>query len=570
MRMIRAVQIDAALLRARYPLAFFFLAAAMAPEIPWWRDAAWAVFLIGLLLPRAPQLAGESRAMSASVRRGIGCGLLAAAAIYSEWGRAFSLCIAAGLIFGELLLADSRAASAERLFAIVLATVVLCFGIVPQIAQASDSVFYRQFSFYAAWGLWAAILLANLSARRSVNLASGDFLAAAIFALLMATLALSITALSSLGRLPYPQAVGAAALGFAVFGAVAAMMWLPLGGRGLSDAFMRHVLSLGVPMEEWVARLARLAETESDADSLLAGAMRELSSLPAIAGVRWLAADGKEKSVGDIKSPHRAEIHIAPIHAVVHSHRPVGPSARLSYSLLMRVAAEYYLSKLREERASRDNLARAVYETGARLTHDIKNILQAMQGLIALARGGDEKGVAVVRRQLPELARRLGVTLEKLKAPAAEEITDRRPANLWWEEAQKRRADSPARFILSGDAIADCAVPAALFDRALDNLLENALAKKTENGDLEVTAEFHCDEKGASLRVADNGDAVAEATANLLFKSPLNSETGLGIGLFHLSRQAEECGFEAVLEENRPGRIVFALRPATPKADSEK
>ncbi len=569
MRMIRAAQIDAALLRARYPLAFFFLAAAMAPEIPWWRDAAWAAFLIGLLLPRAPQLAGESRAMSASVRRGIGCGLLAAAAIYSEWGRAFSLCIAAGLIFGELLLADSRAASAERLFAIVLATVVLCFGIVPQIAQAGDSVFYRQFSFYAAWGLWAAILLANLSARRSVNLASGDFLAAAIFALLMATLALSITALSSLGRLPYPQAVGAAALGFAVFGAVAAMMWLPLGGRGLSDAFMRHVLSLGVPMEEWVARLARLAETEDDADSLLAGAMRELSSLPAIAGVRWLAADGKEKSVGDIKSPYRAEIHIAPIHAVVHSHRPVGPSARLSYSLLMRVAAEYYLSKLREERASRDNLARAVYETGARLTHDIKNILQAMQGLIALARGGDEKGVAVVRRQLPELARRLAVTLEKLKAPAAEEITDRRPANLWWEEAQKRRADSPARFILSGDAIADCAVPAALFDRALDNLLENALAKKTENGDLEVTAEFHCDEKGASLRVADNGDAVAEATANLLFKSPLNSETGLGIGLFHLSRQAEECGFEAVLEENRPGRIVFALRPAE-KADSEK
>ena len=569
MRMIRAVQIDAALLRARYPLAFFFLAAAMAPEIPWWRDAAWAVFLIGLLLPRAPQLAGESRAMSASVRRGIGCGLLAAAVIYSEWGRAFSLCIAAGLIFGELLLADSRAASAERLFAIVLATVVLCFGIVPQIAQASDSVFYRQFSFYAAWGLWAAILLANLSARRSVNLASGDFLAAAIFALLMATLALSITALSSLGRLPYPQAVGAAALGFAVFGAVAAMMWLPLGGRGLSDAFMRHVLSLGVPMEEWVARLARLAETEDDADSLLAGAMRELSSLPAIAGVRWLAADGKEKSVGDIKSPYRAEIHIAPIHAVVHSHRPVGPSARLSYSLLMRVAAEYYLSKLREERASRDNLARAVYETGARLTHDIKNILQAMQGLIALARGGDEKGVAVVRRQLPELARRLAVTLEKLKAPAAEEITDRRPANLWWEEAQKRRADSPARFILSGDAIADCAVPAALFDRALDNLLENALAKKTENGDLEVTAEFHCDEKGASLRVADNGDEVAEAMANLLFKSPLNSETGLGIGLFHLSRQAEECGFEAVLEENCPGRIVFALRPAE-KADSEK
>ena len=347
--------------------------------------------------------------------------------------------------------------------------------------------------------------------------------------------------------------------------AVAAMMWLPLGGRGLSDAFMRHVLSLGVPMEEWVARLARLAETESDADSLLAGAMRELSSLPAIAGVRWLAADGKEKSVGDIKSPYRAEIHIAPIHAVVHSHRPVGPSARLSYSLLMRVAAEYYLSKLREERASRDNLARAVYETGARLTHDIKNILQAMQGLIALARGGDEKGVAVVRRQLPELARRLAVTLEKIKSPRRRRNHRPPPGKFVVGRSPKRRADSPARFILSGDAIADCAVPAALFDRALDNLLENALAKKTENGDLEVTAEFHCDEKGASLRVADNGDAVAEATANLLFKSPLNSETGLGIGLFHLSRQAENaalrrCWRKIVREE------LFSLCAPLPKS----
>ena len=188
MRMIRAVQIDAALLRARYPLAFFFLAAAMAPEIPWWRDAAWAVFLIGLLLPRAPQLAGESRAMSASVRRGIGCGLLAAAAIYSEWGRAFSLCIAAGLIFGELLLADSRAASAERLFAIVLATVVLCFGIVPQIAQAGDSVFYRQFSFLRRLGALGGDIagefvgaplgefgVGGFSRRRYFCIADGDF-----------------------------------------------------------------------------------------------------------------------------------------------------------------------------------------------------------------------------------------------------------------------------------------------------------------------------------------------------------------------------------------------------------
>ena len=84
---------------------------------------------------------------------------------------------------------------------------------------------------------------------------------------------------------------------------------------------------------------------------------------------------------------------------------------------LLRLAAEFYLVKRQTHQLQRMGYLQAVYETGARVTHDVKNILQSMQGLCyAASQPGDAAQLAsLLSRQLPQITERLKVTLEKLQ-----------------------------------------------------------------------------------------------------------------------------------------------------------
>jgi C4-dicarboxylate-specific signal transduction histidine kinase len=65
------------------------------------------------------------------------------------------------------------------------------------------------------------------------------------------------------------------------------------------------------------------------------------------------------------------------------------------------------------------------------------------------------------------------------------------------------------------------------------------------------------------LSVRDSGRAVAPAVLATLFRAPSESASGLGIGLYHAARQAEETGYRLQLAENRPGAVCFRLSGAT-------
>ncbi|MBA1333216.1 hypothetical protein QQ73_19875, partial [Candidatus Endoriftia persephone str. Guaymas] len=82
----------------------------------------------------------------------------------------------------------------------------------------------------------------------------------------------------------------------------------------------------------------------------------------------------------------------------------VGPGLRYHTRLLQKALMFFYLAHSREKRLSEQAHLRAIYETGARLTHDIKNILQAMNTVAALAEEArhdcDGEALAVVSRQL--------------------------------------------------------------------------------------------------------------------------------------------------------------------------
>jgi C4-dicarboxylate-specific signal transduction histidine kinase len=94
-----------------------------------------------------------------------------------------------------------------------------------------------------------------------------------------------------------------------------------------------------------------------------------------------------------------------------------------------------------------------------------------------------------------------------------------------------------------------------------DNLIRNALAKRGAEPRLQVRATLE-ERGGAALRVCDSGAAVPAETADALLRAPVESRSGLGIGLYQAARQAEAQGYRLALERNKDGEVCFALSRA--------
>jgi sensor histidine kinase regulating citrate/malate metabolism len=69
------------------------------------------------------------------------------------------------------------------------------------------------------------------------------------------------------------------------------------------------------------------------------------------------------------------------------------------------------------------------------------------------------------------------------------------------------------------------------------------------------------DPHSLSLRVCDDGSPIGPTVANNLFNGPVDSHTGLGIGLYQAARQAERLGYRLAIAENQGGRVCFELAP---------
>jgi len=122
------------------------------------------------------------------------------------------------------------------------------------------------------------------------------------------------------------------------------------------------------------------------------------------------------------------------------------------------------MAKLREEQLRQASYVQAVHETGARMTHDIKNLLQSLNVLCAVAARDHNRDSAelqaLIRRQLPVITRRLSETLAKLQRPNAAGETYV-PVQTWWDAlaastAGKASSSRRARFRLRRACRARC------------------------------------------------------------------------------------------------------------------
>ena len=155
----------------------------------------------------------------------------------------------------------------------------------------------------------------------------------------------------------------------------------------------------------------------------------------------------------------------------------LSPALVWHFRLLTQLVAEYHVAKLRERELEQVGYLRAVYETGARLTHDVKNLLQSLNNLCYVAqslRGARFRNTAADAATVALDRAATGADAREAAPPA------------WWRRALQGRKSGGSAYAsatsrrgrFARSLPLDATVPTALFDSVIDNLLQNALEKR--------------------------------------------------------------------------------------------
>jgi hypothetical protein len=465
-----------------------------------------------------------------------------------------------GLLGGRVFSSQAKQERIAYLLAAMYLVAMLLIWVEPRLlAQSSATSAVGWLAQYILPLLPANIILLR-TPRENTPSGSLDFFYSLMLFLLVVILVLGSFTIESVTHLDYALVLLRVLFSIAAVLIALSWLWDPRAGfSGLGQLLSRYLLSVGMPFEQWLQRVATSADSEQSASMFLNAALDELQTIPWVVGGTWQTDTGR--GVFGTASDHRANFTYHHFQLTLFTRWRLSPALTLHVKLLVQLLGEFYESKLREEQMRGAAYMQAVYETGARLTHDIKNLLQSLSTLCVAAEqvGNDEKLVALIQRQLPQLTQRLQLTLDKLQAPkSSNEVVIN--ATTWWNRLKLRYRDAGVEF--SAKRIpAGLEIPAELFDSVADNLLQNALEKKRGNPNMRITAIFSApaNDSNTALDIMDDGPAIPAEIAAQMFKSVLPSSTGLGIGLYHAARQARFAGYNLAIRHNRNGEVSFRL-----------
>ena len=475
------------------------------------------------------------------------------------WVMALWLAILAGLVGAVAASQNARSQRLAYLFALAYLLALLLAWVLPQSLGGAGLPDALQAAVrYGLPLLPLVILFLPINRQRGAS-STLDFIYGLMLSLLIMVMALGVFAVVAVAGVSYAWALVQTLLGMAALLLTLSWLWNPRAGfAGLGQLTSRYLLSVGLPFEGWAQRLATLAERERDPESFVRDALADLHELTWIRGGSWQAARGE----GSFGEP--AE------HAITHafhglslnwqSARPLTPALALHVRLLSQLLGYFYAAKVREQTLREQAYSQAIHDTGARLTHDVKNILQSLKTLLAAADMStpedSERLLELMKRQLPQLATRLSQTVDKLKQPAEMDVAHI-PVQAWWAELQTRYEHDDVQFF--AEALDDTPLPQDLFDSVADNLLTNALRKRQAEPGVAVAVRLEL-QPLVSLTVTDSGAPAPEHVARNLFLSPVASDFGLGVGLYQAARQAARSDYRLELPDNQAGRVAFRLQ----------
>lgn len=518
---------------------------------------------IGLFLLWQPIIRGERRLGPGALA--LMAVLIAAAVTWASWWLMIVwVMVLAGMVSGNMSFTGKRYSRLFYLlslaYLIALLLILVVPNIVPHVAPIPEA-----FDLLARFGLPALlVVMAMLPVRHEGGSLPEfiDFIYSAFVFLILAVLVLGTLALMLLTQANYGESLLTTLFAMSVVLLLLGWAWNPRAlFAGLGVQFSRYVLSRGVPFEEWLQRLTEQAVEQANPELFLERACLALARLPGVSGGEW-SGRAKAGQFGARRGPSERFEH-GDVTVVLYAERGLTPALLWHLRLLVQLIGEFYSAKVKAEQLQELSYAQAVHETGARLTHDVKNLLQSLNMLcFAASREGDEASPrfqALLKRQLPAIAERLQQTLDKLRRPAYESA-QHLPAQDWWDDLRRRFGPDGVEF---SAAVIDtaCQVPVQLFNSAVENLLHNALRKRIQQPDLRVRVSF---DTAASIEVAvcDSGAPFPGEITEKLFRAPVRSESGQGIGLYHAAKQAEAAGFRLRILSNEAGQVCVGLEQA--------
>jgi hypothetical protein len=520
---------------------------------------AWLLAHFGLFLLWQPFIAGERELKLLS---GVLLFAITAITIYflAGWMIVAWLLLLLGILGGRVF--TVQAARRNRFYLVAFAYLlgILLMRAVPTLVLP-EQVIPEPIALFTLIGLPALLIsLAFLPFDPEPNESGSqvfDFFYAVLVFQLGVVLVLGSIALMRFTSDHYFLSVTLTMVAFGVALFILAVLWNPLGGYGgLRTYFSRYLLSVGMPFELWMRRIAELAETETDSRRFLEEALREIAALPWMNGARWRSPDGEGRigdPVGFASSFAYQELEVE-----FHTEISLSPALFLHMRLLAQVVGEFYEGKRRETTLRHNAYLQAVHETGARLTHDVKNLLQSLYALTSLAAKQSPEGYGgLLQRQLPQLTKRLHTTLEQLRVPEVETRQVPQVSRAWWADVECRLADAQVK--LEHEIDCDVAVPTTLFDSFIENGLDNAREKAAREPGIGISVVFKCIGRHVELSVCDTGSPVEAPVAQKLFREPIERGEGLGIGLYHVARLARASSYLLELAHNRAGYVCFTL-----------
>jgi hypothetical protein len=544
-------------------LAALYVVLWQGPYTPVGRT--FAIVHLGLFLLWQPFVHADRRLSAPALLALVGV-LLLVGVFLKGWMIALWIMMLAGIVGGKVLLFGSRAPRLFYLLALgflVTALLLMAAPLAVPIVKPPKAILLLG---YAVLPLVLAVMVLLPEGREAEDGREVvDFVYSLFLFLLLAVLMLGTLAAMLLLDSGYVEALLQTLMVTATVLMMLGLAWNPHSGfSGLGGLFSRYLMSIGLPIEQWLQALTNLALREDDPQAFLEQACAEISGrLPWVTGGEWIAGNGKGHF--GVTEGRRWEFSHGGMVLVLYTLNTLSPTLVWHCNLLAQVLAQFYADKQRALALKQLSYMQAIHETGARLTHDVKNLLQSLN---ALCSAGAESGAiasasyqSLLRRQLPAISERLAETLSKLSAPQGLSASRWVAASDWWRDLGQRL--TPLTWVQFKSTMPlDSDLPAEVFSGVVENLIRNASEKHLRESGLVVQVELKGGTAGFELLVCDNGSAMAEDIASSLFLGPVASESGYGIGLYNAARYAQAAGYRLEVVENRAGRVCFRLAQA--------
>jgi signal transduction histidine kinase len=530
--------------------------ALLAPNEPAFVTAATLVHF-GLIVLWQPFWQGSTevnrRAAIAILIVGTAVVLLSSWLLLAAW-----LLVLLGLIGGEQV--GSRRDQLVQWLVILYLLLGLLIGVTPPLFAVEIDGGNALWMVMAAAGLIPALLLFMPAASPPAYVQRFDYLRSLAITLLALLLAAGSVLWTYRTGTPYATTLVQTTLFVAGLILVVNWVWRRKASHTMFQVLWnRYLLNIGTPFEHYLISLSGPAASDLGPDDYLDQAITAMAELEWVQGVEVRGPAG-ERLTGE-RTDHVTEGYDDTAPLIVYTVNDPGPTLRLHIQLLTRLIQQLYHSRLHELELRNQEKVRAVHETGARLTHDIKNLLQSLQSLSAAVQSSgqerSDEALALVQRQLPDINQRLQSTLEKLRSPEAVKGAETIDASEWWAALPRRYAAGSVRF--EGEAAAGITLPKDLFDTVAENLIENARYKQATERRIDLHARIETTTSQVTLEIEDTGEPMPDATARNLFNGAVQSAGGLGVGLYQCARLADYHAFDLRLTDNQSGRVRFRL-----------